>query len=286
MYVKHKSIVRQATERLRDMASWGQSKHADKAQNGGKPAVDKIYSHSTMDNYKTVAVHFAKWARERHGCRDIDQARQFTGEYLKERMDAGKSAWTVRRDAAALGKLYQCPTTELGVTLPGRHRADVKQHRTGASKGHFSESRNKDLVDLCRSTGLRRHEVAQLRPEDVKRTPDGRVLVHVRQGKGGKERTVCALDHTAARLAEQATLAGRATVIDHIPKYAPIHEYRAQFAQTMYSQLARDVQTLPSSEKYQCRGDRKGTSYDKKAMAAVSAALGHNRLDVMTSYLK
>ena len=268
------------------MAAWGQSKHADKARNGGKPARDKIYSYSTMDNYKTVAVHFAKWAREHHGCRDIDQARQYTGEYLRGRMDAGKSAWTVRRDAAALGKLYQCHTTELGVKLPGRHRADVKQHRSGASKGHFSEARNKDLVDLCRSTGLRRHEVALLRPDDVTQMPDGRTLVHVRQGKGGKARTVQALDHTPARLAEQASLAGRSTVIGHIPKYAPIHEYRAQFAQAMYAQIARDLRDLPSSEKYHCRGDRKGTCYDKKAMADVSVALGHNRLDVMTCYLK
>ena len=276
VYVKHKSIVRQATERLRSMAAWGQSKHTDKAKNGGKPASDKIYSYSTMDNYKTVAVHFAKWARANHGCRDIDQARPYTGEYLQGRMDAGKSAWTVRRDAAALGKLYQCHTTELGVNLPGRHRADIKQHRTGASKGHFSEARNRDLVDLCRSTGLRRHEVAQLRPDDVTQTPDGRTLVHVRQGKGGKARTVQALDSTPARLAEQASLAGRSTVIGHIPKYAPIHEYWAQFAQAMYSQIAKDLRDLPFSEKYHCRGDRRGTCYDKKAMAAVSAALGHN----------
>ncbi len=286
MYEKHKSIVRQAVERLRNMAAWGQSKHADKAKNGGKPAPDKIYSYSTMDNYKDVAVHFARWAREIHGCRDIEQARQYAGEYLIGRMDAGKSAWTVRRDAAALGKLYQCQTTELGANLPGRHRADIKQHRTGASKGHFSEARNQDLVDLCRSTGLRRHEVAQLRPEDIRQTPDGRTFVHVRQGKGGKARTVEALDNTAVRLSVQASLAGRTTVIDHIPKYAPIHEYRAQFAQTMYSRIARDTDTLPFSERYHCRGDRAGICYDKVAMRQVSAALGHNRLDVMTSYLK
>ena len=285
-YVKHESIVKQAADRLRGMAAWGQSKHADKSINGGKPIIDKIYSYSTMDNYKNAAVHFAKWARENHGCRDIDQARQYTGEYLKSRIESGKSAWTVRLNAAALGKLYQCQTTELGAELPGRHRANVKQHRTGASKGHFSEAKNQDLVDLCRSTGLRRHEVAQLRPEDIKQFPDGRTLIHVRQGKGGKERTVLALDATAARLSKQATLAGRSTVIDHIPKYAPIHEYRAQFAQAMYFNLARDTDTIPFSEKYFCRKDRAGICYDKKAMAAVSAALGHNRLDVMTSYLK
>ena len=53
----------------------------------------------------------------------------------------------------------------------------------------------------------------------------------------------------------------------------------------MYAQLARDPATLPSSEVYRCRRDMAGTVFDKAAMGAVSVALGHNRLSVMTSYL-
>lgn len=280
-----KSIVRQAVDQLQGMAAWGQSKHQDKLANGGKPAMGKIYSHVTMANYQDAAAKFANWARATHGCRTVAAARQYTGEYLQQRMDRGLSAWTVRRDAAALAKLYQVQTTDLGAQLPTRHRADVTQHRGGKSAGHFSESRHKDLVDLCRATGLRRHEVAQLRPSDVTRDTQGRVLVHVAQGKGGKERVVVALNDKPYQIAQAAAAAGRDQVVSHIPKYAPIHEYRAQFAQQMYHQMARDTATLPRSEVYCCRGDRSGTHYDKAAMGAVSTALGHARLDVMTSYL-
>lgn len=282
---KRPSIVRQATERLQEMASWGRSKHADKLANGGKPALDRIYSYSTMANYKDVAAHFAMWARDTHGYRDIDQARELTGAYLQQRMDSGLSAWTVRRDAAALGKLYQCPTTELGAALPVRHRGDVTQHRGESVGKGFSETRNQDLVDLCRSTGLRRHEVAQLRPEDVTKTADGRVLVHVTQGKGGKERTVTALNDRPLEIAAQAKAEGRDQVIERIPNRTPIHAYRAEYARSLYNELARDVSTLPRSEVYVCRLDLKDVEFDKAAMQAASEALGHSRLDVMTSYL-
>lgn len=280
-----KSIVRQAVDRLQGMAAWGQSKHQDKLANGGKPALDKIYSHSTMANYQDAAARFANWARATHGCKTLEAAQQHTGEYLQQRMDQGASAWTVRRDAAAIAKMYQCKTTDLGAQLPTRHRADVTQHRGDKSAGHFCVERHKDLVDLCRATGLRRHEVAQLRPSDVTRDSQGRVVVHVQQGKGGKSRDVVALSDRPYQIAQAAVAAGRDSVIEHIPKYAPIHEYRAQFAQEMYRQMARDTATLPRQEVYCCRSDRAGTHYDKAAMGAVSGALGHARLDVVTSYL-
>ena len=282
-YEKHKSIVRQAVERLHDMAAWGQSKHADKLENHGKPAMNKSYSYQTMDNYKNAAVHFAQWARETHGCRDIDDAKQYTGEYLRQRMDEGKSAWTVRLDAAALAKLYQVQTTELGVDLPARNRADVTQHRTNAEKGHFSEKNNRDLVDLCRATGLRRHEVAALRPEDVKRMPDGRVTVEVQRGKGGKHRIVTALNEKPLIIAQKAAQEGRETVIDHIPKYAPCHVYRREFAKALYDSKARDTSTLTEKEKYRCHAEREGTVYDKAAMKEISFDMRHNRLGVLTS---
>lgn len=125
-----KSIIRQTVERLQDMAAYGDSKHADKLANGGKPAVDKIYSYETMRNYLDAATQFADWARS-HGCRTLDEAQQHTGEYLQQRMDRGLSAWTVRRDAAALGKLYQCKTTELGATLPRSETYCCRSDRAG-----------------------------------------------------------------------------------------------------------------------------------------------------------
>lgn len=282
-----KSIVKEATDTLRNFVAYGQSKHADKLQNGGKPAMNKIYSYSTMSNYTDAAVRFVKWARDSHGCKTLAQAKQYTGEYLQQRIDKRLSAWTIRRDAAALGKLFQTSTTDLGVQLPVRHRKNVTQHRTEASKGHFSEARHKDLVDFCRATGLRRHEVAQLRPEHVTQM-DGRTFVWVRQGKGGRARVVEALD--GSRVAEIATKAkseGRDLIFGQsISKYAPIHEYRADFARELYRRVANpDASSLPRSEQYICRKDMRGTVFDRRAMQIVSTQLGHNRLNVVPVYL-
>lgn len=286
-----KSIVRQAIDTLDGFAAYGQSKHADKAANGGRPAKDKIYSYGTMRNYKDVAVHFADWARKTHHCRDIQNARKYTGEYLQSRMDVGLSAYTVRRDAAALGKLYQCATTDLGVALPGRHRADVHQHRDPNTwRGHFSESKNADFVGFCRGTGLRRCELTRITPSQVIRGADGSVAIVDVKGKGGKVRDVPVRAEYASlvvSMASDASAAGKRQIFTHISKWAPVHAYRAEYARACYADIARPVASIPPNERYTCQRDMVGTVYDRIAMQTVSQYLGHNRVDVMAlSYLR
>lgn len=284
-YAKNGSLKKQVVDRLNSKAAYGQKKHLDKLKNQGKPALDKIYSSTTMRNYQNSAVRFIEWAKDQ-GCYSLEEARALTGQYLQERMDQGKSAWTVRLDAAALGKLYQVQTTELGVDLPTRHRADVTQHRTRSWRGHFSEDKHRDLVEFCRSTGLRRCEVLRVRPEDVEMGPDNRITVHVERGKGGKTRDVRALTDAPWRLAEAARADGRDRLFESIPHRTPCHEYRAQYAQELYTELARDPATLPKKERYCAQADRAGQWYDREAMQIVSNNLGHARLDVVMNYLK
>ncbi len=243
-----------------------------------------------MHNYMDVCTRFSSWARETHNCSTLDDARQYAGEYLRMRQGKGLSAYTIRRDAAGIAKMYSCRTTELGAELPIHRREDITQHRRDTTSGQFSEAGNADLVALCKATGLRRREVSQLKPEDVCRHPDGNVTVRVVQGKGGKERTITALNDVPARLAEKAHAEGREFVISHIPNRSPIHRYRADFARADYARRARDVSTLKEKEIYGCR--RAGTydimggkCFDRQAMLETSMQLGHTRLDVMAHYL-
>ena len=279
---RNKSIIRQAQERLLSMAAFGESKHIDKQLHGGKPAPDKIYSSTTMTDYIHAAARFCGWARDTHGCRTLEDARQYTGDYLAHRVDNNLSAWTVRQDAAALGKLYGCATTELGAELPSRNRCDIIKHRNDdySAGGHYSEANHPDIRDICVSTGLRRCELEQLRPEDVTRDHDGTVRVHVRSGKGGKERIVEALDDKPYMWAQEAAERDSERVVDNIPCRAPIHAYRADFAARMYDRIAD-----PDAHTYQCRGDV-SACYDREAMLAVSRALGHERLAVVVTYLR
>ena len=47
----NKSIIRQVQEQLESFRAYGQSKHEDKLENGGKPTKDKIYSYKTFEDY-------------------------------------------------------------------------------------------------------------------------------------------------------------------------------------------------------------------------------------------
>ena len=133
----------------------------------------------------------------------------------------------------------------------------------------FSEDRNRDLVDLCRASGLRRHEVKALKVANVVQTADGKLAIWVEQGKGGRSRTVPVLASMQERVRE--IIANRKPdelLIKKIPVRADIHGYRREYAAGLYQQV--------SGKAYNSRDK------DKAAMQMVSAALGHNRLDVIT----
>lgn len=185
--MKKKSIIRQGIERLLKMRAFGQSKHQDKLKNNGQPARNKIYSGSTLTGYIAACCRFLRWVRKEYDCNDLDAARQYVGRYLRLRIRRGMSAWTVRAEAAALAKMYQCSMCDFGVKLPKRRRRDVTQHRRNAYVGHYDSKKHYLLEAFCRACGLRRHEVAQLRVSDVYRSAQGNVIIHVRQGKGGEK---------------------------------------------------------------------------------------------------
>ena len=275
---RRKSIIRQGTEKLLSMAAFGDSKHSDMLANGGFPAIDKIYSTATMDNYIDCISRFLRWAQTTHGCRYLEEAREYIADYLNKRIET-QSAWTVRLEAAAIAKVYQIHTTELGVDLPLRHCDDIVQHRQAKWVGHFSPTKHAELVAFCLAAGLRRHEVAKVKPGDVYEE-NGNVYVET-VGKGGKFRKAICLNTEPLRIAQAAALEGKELVFARIPKYAPIHEYRATYAQTMYARLTRPVEEIPPRDRYVCRGSRRGEIYDAPALAEVSKNLGHQRLDVV-----
>ena len=282
---KRPSIVRQVQDCLMAMAAYGQSKHQDKIANGGKPLQDRIYSGNTMTTYMRCCAQFAVWVRKRYGCKWIAEAQVYVGVYLQNRIDRGLSGWTVRRDACALAKLYQCHSTDFGVKLPTRRRADVKRYDDVERRVAAFEASYPELAQVCQGCGLRVHELRQLRVDDVTINCKGKCVVTVRRGKGGKRRYVIALDDALLKCVEQARQAGHELVFRAIPKDAPVHWYRHIFAQRLYNRLARPVHQIPGKDRYVCHAERKGCVYDKRAMRTVSKALGHNRLGVVTYYI-
>lgn len=271
------NLSRQVTNKLSSMCAYGQSKHHDKQIGATK---DKIYSFQTFKSYNKAALGFAEWVKEKYGCTDLDEARQYAKEYIQERNDNMiLSAYTVKLDASALAKLYGVSSNEFGETR-SRERAEITRSR-GTSTGdrHFSLSNNAEIIQFCQGTGLRRSELQNLRGTDL--NPDK--TIHV-VGKGGRHRDVPIIGPNREKIIEKIQAAGENRVWDKVPVAMDVHSYRAEYATEYYHSIARPKDEIPREDRYCCRGDLKGVWYDRPAMLEVSQALGHNRESVIAEH--
>ena len=154
-----KTLTRQIQETLESKLSLGQSKHTDKALG---LTSDKIYSVNTMRTYMKHCNYFTKYCKENYYCKTLEECRKYVDEFLGLRIAEGKSPYTQKLEASALAKLYGCHTTDFIKTEP-RHRANIKRSRSKAKRDkHFSEANHIELVDFCKSTGLRRRDLNYL----------------------------------------------------------------------------------------------------------------------------
>jgi integrase len=304
------SIVHETVRLMKEMTRFGESKHEAKQAErerclatGEKYIPGKvpgIYSYSTYHAYMEHSLAFAEWARSKHGAKSLAEAREHVPEYLRHDIEAGKSAWTVRLEAAALAKLYGCSSTDFGVELPKRHREDISRSREERPHDRkFSEERNIDLADFCRGTGLRRREVADVSAGDI-RTYEGVVWVHVENGKGGREREVRVVGEYAPRVLELKKEAeGLERMFDHIPGRADIHAWRREYASARYAEIENDPEQMEAARKawerwkddhaytgpdtYTRRGED-GKVFDRAVLLGISRDMGHNRVDVVARY--
>jgi hypothetical protein len=229
-----------------------------------------------------------------------------------------------------MGKLYGiAPDDENYFKPPKRNREDIKRSRGDRVRDrHFSKTNNDELIKFCRGTGLRRKELQELRGKDLvsreqieaeisqlesipdeQRAPsvtkrlemlqDTRMFqeewfIHVRNGKGGRERLSPIIGKNAGQIIERiSNTPAEETVWQHIHNSADIHGYRAEYATAIYKAHARKLQDIPydrvnrgtgkryQSEVYTCRKDEAGKKLDKVAMLVCSKALGHNRISVV-----
>lgn len=280
-YKNKKSIILQVQELLDQKLAIGSSKY--EAKKAGTSHL-YIYSWQTYKNYLRNSINFMKWAKETHSCKNIDTARKYVDEYILR----FSNAFTQKSYASALAKLYGCRTTDF-VKTGTRYRKDIKRSRKQVSMdAHFSREKNQELINFCCCTGLRRHELANLKGTSFV-IKNERPEIIVEKGKGGKPRFVPIIGthEQVTAIIERMSNAGESNVWAKIHDAADIHEYRARYANAMYNQIARKPELIPLKERYCCRKDLKGIWYDRQAMEEVSRALGHNRVSVIAyNYLR
>lgn len=242
----------------------------------------KIHAFQTRTTYQNIVMRFINWCHEKHGIRDEEtlqnRADELASDYLSERMAQGYSAWTLQTERSALRMYFQCRDLAEEVVLPKRVRENIKRSRFPAKRDkHFQPANWPHLVPFLQACGLRREELRDLRVGDIYT----QLVVHVRRGKGGKERKVPVFPGR-----EQAVLAlkeGRADeelVFERLPSAADIHSYRRRFAQELYELIAG--RPLPPYE-----GRLHAADFDRSAAEYVSKCLGHNRVDIIFgSYIR
>lgn len=280
-HANKKSLVKQIEERYTGMLAIGNSKHFAKINN---ETSDKIFSWSTFNAYIKHANYFAAYCKEKYSCKTIDECRQYVDEWLQSRIDANMSAYTIKLEASALAKLYGCSTTDFMET-PDRNRKDIKRSRGEKVRdAHFSEKNHKELVDFCRSTGLRRRELSALTGDKLLKK-DGKYYIKVdKAAKGGRYRETEVIGNIE-NVKNLMTDAKKEKVFQNIPSGADIHEYRSDYATALYHKYARPIESIEDRHEIYCfRKDRAGIVLDRKAMQKVSVNLGHSRISVVAGH--
>lgn len=303
----HEKLLKtQVYERYRDQFQdgFGRSRHKDKAEGA---TAGRIYSKETYRTYRRAGDAFASWMREEHPrVRKLDDCRAYVNEYLAKRLYSdGVSPHTFKTEKSALAKLFgveaQTDAQRGWIASPRAARDGIARSRGEAVRdSHFSLERNKDLVEFCRSTGLRRHELERLKGSQLRvagdevryrapsgeessfRVPEGKAYLEGVAGKGGRVRFVEVVGdiELVERLCREA---GEGRVFPRVHNAADVHGYRADYAARVYRAYERDPDSLPREGRYWCRGDMRGVCLDREAMARASANLGHNRIDVIAS---
>lgn len=319
--MKHKSMVRQVQETLQDQLRIGESRHsAKKAEATHSPA--GIFSYRTFETYMKQGCAFANWAKAQYKFRTLEAARPYVETYLQNGIDRGLSAYTLSTQRAALCKLYGCTARDFAIQLPERRREDIQRSRNEAVRDYgFSKENNTDILDFARAIGLRRHELAAVKPEQIRQNTDRSVTICGVKGKGSKVRDIAVLLGKEEAVLKFAGNPAGKPVFASVPSHMDVHGCRREYANAMYHTYqeklrkteGRDFRNLPPiwelrpvrkpdgsylkypdgrrvkewqfvSSYYRCKNDRKGVVYDKKVMLYVSRQLGHNRISVIAGH--
>lgn len=297
-----RSLHQQAYDRLQSMCGYGRSKKQDKILGISNKY---IYSFSSMQSYQKHINYFLTWCKSNpviteqlgHRARTLEEVEPYIEPYIRAREEQGLSAYTVKLELSALAKLYN---KTFNIITIGTRRQDITRSRLdSAGDKHFSEEKNRDMIDCCRCVGFRRSELEKAKAEDLIQRNGVYYMKIV--GKGGRyrEAMLCGTAEEIQRaIAYIHTLNGH----NHVHSNADIHSYRADYATRIYNTYARDITTIQGTKinyteltgktdrqgntiykngVYYCRGDQKGMSLDRTAMIIASQNLGHNRESVV-----
>jgi site-specific recombinase XerD len=148
------------------------------------------------------------------------------------------------------------------------------------------------LVLVLWRSGLRISEALALKPADVERLPDGRVTLHVRRGKGGRERRVPLLGAEAAAVLgrwldarERLGVGASAPVFCTIARPLPGGALDTSWARHLLRRLGARAGVegaRPHLFRHAFASER---AHEGRPLAALGQALGHASLATTSAYV-
>lgn len=165
--MKKRSLVNQILNRLLPMVKAGVRRN--KIQDKADGVTHKyIYSWETFRYYLKHSSEAMKWVKKKYDCKTLEEGKKHIPEYLKTRMACCISPYTIGLEASALAKVYGCGKSDWGVDLPrGTRSVTIRSRGERDYSKVFCEKKNIDIVEFCKGTGLRRHELMALTPEQI-----------------------------------------------------------------------------------------------------------------------
>ncbi len=290
--------------------------------NPTKDVVPTIHSLKSRQIYMEHINHFIDWCINEKGVNKyatLDKIKPLAQEYLKEREEQGKSLATLKAERAALGKLYgetiEYKFAERGskdkITRDRDRDPETGQNNKEYAK-HFSEEKNRDLVNIAKGTGARRADIESMKRRDFMEDKHGNLWVKIKESKGGRDRWSPVLPEYQNEIKDfLQTKRFSEPLFDHVHGAADIHGYRESYSKELLEEVGKNPdfknqclefyenrnhpytpetyknrdgkQVEVKSETYKPQ-NRNGAEYDRQEVFIVSQALGHNRLSVSINH--
>ncbi len=293
--------------------AFGKSKHEAKKDLDFGQSSYKIYGEETYKTYKKECLKYADWLENEKGikkAKSIDDVKQYTQEYLQERLDKGCSVWTVKMEKSALGMLYGEP---IKMDMPKRDIHNIERSRHDRNVHFARDGKYKDVYIIALATGGRRADIEKLKVDDFK-MQDGKLYVNFTQSKGGRDRLTYVRQEymqDVLKIVQRAKESGQDKVLEDVPSNMDIHALRKEYAYSLYQDIQRDdeLRTFllnhePPRKEYRTSVNKDGMKVTKEVQRdiykdrdnnvfkrddiyIISRMLGHNRIDTaICHYLK
>lgn len=297
-----KKLEKQVQSVLRSKMRIGESRHLAKLNDPNyKPfekPLDTIHSFKTFDNYLQVSKEFIIYCQNTKGIdkyTHLSELSIYTKDYLKYREDNNYKMSTIKRDRAALGKLFGN-----SIDYPINAQKFIERSRNDVTRDkNYNAERNKDLISVALGTGLRRHELKSLKASSFFKENERLYLDTI--GKGGRHRTLLVLPEYQAEIENIIkTKRNEDYIFKNINTNLDIHSYRREYAKKLYVNVVKDeeirndlINRYENRKKYDSAisehyTTRIGDFFEGRRddIYLVSQCLGHNRLsDTVKHYL-